>query len=191
MKKCLAVLSLLLLLSGCGGGNPELNKAMEFRKELITSEGCSFDAEITADYGDAIHTFTLACQGDSQGNLTFTVTEPQSIGGITGKIGNTGGQLTYTETALQFDLLTDQQLSPVSAPWVFLKTLREGYLLNAGKEDGGIRMEARDSYEEDALHVDLWLSADGIPRRGEILFRGRRLLTLETDNFTLHGGGQV
>ena len=185
MKKYLVVFCLLLLLTGCSSENRDLQRAMDLRQKLLNSQDCSFDAKITADYGDSLHSFSVSCQGDSQGNIRFTVKEPENISGITGTIGKTGGQLTFDETALQFDLLTDRQLSPVSASWIFLKTLREGYLLNAGMDGESLLVEARDSYEQEALHVDLWLNSQDLPQGCEILYRNRRILTLKIDNFQM------
>ena len=51
---------------------------MTLRAELLTSS-VTFDAEITADYGSEIHTFSVYCEGDGQGNLGFRVTAPESI----------------------------------------------------------------------------------------------------------------
>ncbi len=189
MKKLLGLCCLLLFLPGCTGKNRDMERALNFRAELLKSESCSFQSDITADYGDAIHNFSMLCKGDRQGNLTFTVTKPETISGITGTVSQNRGQLTFDETALQFDLMTDQQLSPVSAPWIFLKTLREGYLLNAGQEEDLLHISARDTYEEDALMVDIWLGAGDLPVRGEILFRNRRILTLDIQDFQLDYGG--
>ena len=100
---------------------------MALRSRILQAQQCTFDVSITADYGDKLHQFSVFCQGDSQGNLTFTVNEPESIAGITGKISDTGGKLTFDDTALQFDTMADDTISPVSAPWIFLKTLF-GYL---------------------------------------------------------------
>ena len=160
---------------------------MTLRQQVLSSDSCSFLCHITADYGDTLHKFSMDCQGDSQGNIHFTVTAPESISGITGTVSKTGGQLTFDEAALQFDLLTDRQLSPISAPWIFLKTLREGYLLNAGREEDLTHCAARDSYEEDALLVDFWLGPGDLPQKAEILFRERKILTLELENFSLAG----
>ena len=185
MKKLLTVLCLLLVLPGCSAGEKDLQRAMDLRKNLLEGEGCSFLCHITADYGDAIHKFSVSCRGDTQGNVHFTVTAPETISGITGTISDRGGQITFDETALQFDLLRDQQLSPVSAPWIFLKTLREGYLMNAGMEEDLLHVGARDSYEEDALLVDLWLGPGDLPQRAEMLYRNRKILTLEIEDFRI------
>ena len=60
--------------------------------------------------------------------------------------------------------------------------------MNGGKEDNLLRIGARDSYEEDALLVDFWLEMEGTPKRAEILFRGRKILTLEIQNFQIYSG---
>lgn len=182
--KLIALLLAALLMSGCGGENPELKRAMDLRAKLLTSS-VSFDAEITADYGSEIHTFSVYCEGDSQGNLGFRVTAPETIADITGRIDNREGKLTYQDTVLAFPLLAEDQLSPVSAPWIFYQTLRGGYLTAAGTEDDLVRLTIDDSYEEDALTVDIWLDAADSPVRAEILYDGRRILTLSIKNFQI------
>ncbi len=185
MKKAAALLLVVLMLSGCSRGSDAIDRAMELRARLLKAEGCSFTAEITADYGDSLHTFTVDCQGDSQGNLSFTVTAPATIAGITGEVSNEGGKLTFDDVALAFPLLTQEQLSPVSAPWIFLKTLRGGYLTSAGEDDGLLRVTIDDSYEEDALMLDIWLDEGNDPVRAEIVYDGSRILSVVVSNFQI------
>lgn len=182
--RILAVVISLLLLSGCSGKNTELQRAMELRTKLLGA-CCTFDAEITADYGSSIQTFRVYCEGNAQGNLGFSVTAPESIQGITGRIESGEGKLTFQDTALAFPLLAEEQLSPVSSPWIFWNTLRSGYLTAAGMEDDLLRLTIDESYEEDALTVDIWLDAQDKPIRAEILYVGRRILTLTIENFQI------
>ena len=191
MKKLLFPLCLLFLLCGCQKEPEELTRAMALRETILKSEGCGFTCHITADDGDAIHKFSVSCRGDSQGNISFTVIKPENIEGITGTIQDDGGRLTYTDTALHFSLLRDGQLSPVSAPWIFLRTLREGYLMNAGKEGEQIHVGIRDSYEENALQGDLWLGAGDLPEKAEFLYGNRKILTLQIEDFHLIEQPQV
>lgn len=184
VKKLSVLLIVLLFLGGCSGKQEELERAMTLRAKLLASE-CSFDAKITADYGDKLYVFAMACQGDSRGNLTFTVTEPESIAGITGIISQDGGRLTFDDTALAFPLMADDQLTPVSAPWIFLKTLRGGYLTSANTEEELLHLTIDDSYEEDALQLDIWLDGQNLPVQADILYDGRRILTVQVSNFTL------
>ena len=181
MKKWAFSLLFLICLTGCGGSE-EIEKGMALRSTLLRSSGC-FGAHITADYGEKIHQFSMNCNFDEAGNLSFTVTQPKEIAGITGNIQNSTGALTFDDTVLYFDLLTDDQLSPISTPWIFLKTLRSGYLTAAGEEDELLRLSMDDSYEEDTLHLDIWLDQENMPVRAEIVYDGRRILSLDVENF--------
>lgn len=185
MKRMGLLLILLLLLSGCASAAGEIERGMALRSRLLSAEGCSFDAVVTADYGDKLYTFSLSCEADSGGNLSFTVTEPETIAGITGQIGEDGGRLTFDDTALQFDLMADDQISPVSAPWVFLKTLRSGYLTSACMEEELLRLTIDDSFEDDALQLDIWLGDGDLPVRAEMLYDDRRILSLDVTNFQI------
>lgn len=184
MKRIFAVVLVLLLLSGCGFDNPGLDRMMTLRARLLASS-CSFDAVITADYGDKTYSFTLACQGDSSGNVQFEVMQPESIAGITGVIRNEGGFLTFDNAALAFELLADDQLSPVSSPWILLRTLRGGYVTACGENETGLQLSIDDSYEEDALHLQIQLSSADIPVFAEILYNGRRIIAMQVENFQI------
>lgn len=158
---------------------------MALRGRLLASDSCSFRTEITADYGDKLHTFSMECTADQKGNLSFMITQPDTIAGINGTISDEGGRLTFEDTALCFPLLADDQLSPVSTPWIFLKTLRSGYLRQAGMESNLLRLTIDDSYKEDALQLDIWVNQDEQPVRAEILYNSRRILTLSITDFEI------
>lgn len=175
----------ILLLSGCSGAPKEMEVGLELRSKLLQAAGCSFDAKITADYGDKIHTFVMNCTANSKGDIAFTLVEPQSISGITGNLSGEGGSLTFDDTALYFEWMADDQLSPISAPWILLKTLRSGYLTSACREAGRIRLSIDDSYEKDALRLDVWLNSQNIPEEADILFDGRRILSVSVDNMEI------
>lgn len=184
MKKIGALLLFVCLITGCTSVSNEMERGLALRDKLLSC-GCSFSTDITADYGDKVYTFTMDCLADAQGNITFTVTAPETISGITGTIDNAGGKLTFDDTALQFALMADDQVTPVSAPWILVKTLRSGYLTSANTEGDYLRLTIDDSYEEDALHLDIWLSSDDIPVRAEILYDGRKILSLAVTDFEI------
>ena len=182
MKKVLPLLLAAFLLTGCSRVPKEMERAVALRSRLLQASSCTFDAEITADYGEEIQTFSMNCTADSQGGVSFRVTEPQSIAGITGILSKQGGAMTFDETALYFNPLADEQLSPVSAPWVLVRALRGGYLTSAGMEDGLLRVSVNDSYEDDALNLDVWLDSSDIPRKADICYAGKRILSLKLEN---------
>ena len=158
---------------------------MKLRTKLLDAGELQFQVDISADYGDKLHLFSMDCTSDREGRVTFQVTAPDTIAGITGTISEGNGQLTFDDMALHFELLTDRQLSPVSAPWVFLKALRSGYLTAAGMEDGRVRLTIQDTYEEDALQVDIWLNDQDVPQRAEILYDGKNILSIIVKDFQI------
>lgn len=175
----------LVMLTGCTGKRDLLDRAMTLRANLLACESCSFDVKITADYGDELHEFTMSCTGDNDGNLNFTVVKPESISGITGTIGAGEGNLTFDDAALYFPLMADDQITPVSAPWILLKTLLGGYLTACAMEDAYLRLSIDDSYEDDALQLEIWLDSEDKPVNAEIIFDGRRIVTMEVANFQI------
>ncbi len=179
MKKWMIAVILPLFLLGCGQASRAETSALALRERFNRSSGCAFDAGITADYGDKIYTFAMGCQVDAHGNLLFTVAEPEPIRGIAGKIDAAGGQLTFEDHALGFELMAGERLSPVSAPWIVTRAILTGYIEACDEK----QLTLRDSFEEDGYLVELYLGDDGVPVAAEIYWEGRRILTLELENF--------
>lgn len=159
---------------------------MEFRASLLSGMGCSFQAVITADYQEELYSFTLDCHSDEKGSLHFTVVEPESISGISGLISGEGGKLTFdNDEALAFEMLADGQVTPVTAPWLLVKTLRSGYVTSCGMDGDLMRVSIDDSFQDEALHLDFWFTDENIPKHAEILWADRRILSLEVTKFEI------
>ena len=185
MKRFLAVFLLCVCLSGCGGKDEGLDPMLRLRQKLQSCDECAFTAAITADYGEDVYCFSMDCKGDSKGNVSFTVTAPETIRGITGILEAGSGKITFDDTVLAFEMMADGQLSPVSAPWVFYRSLIGGYLSACAKTGEGYLVSLNDSYEDDALELTVRTDWDGIPRSAEIYYRGKRFLSLNVENFTV------
>ena len=182
--KIIAVYVLIsLLLSGCTG-QQQMDSAMAFRQKMTEGAGCGFLCTVTADYGDKLYTFSMDCSFDNAGNMTFSVVKPESISGITGTIGHDGGKLTFDDQALAFELLADGYISPVSAPWFFVKTVRGGFVQSCSQDGANTRITFLDTFTEEALQTDVWMDPVNIPLHCEILWQGRRILSLEVSNFS-------
>lgn len=182
MKRIWILLLMIAMLCGCSGGSEQLDRAMALRGKIQQKE-VTFEAVVTADYGDKVHTFSMECHADTQGNLKFKVTEPENIAGISGTISKGSGKLTFDDQVLAFDILADELISPVSGPWVLMETLRSGYLTSCSTEGDLLRVAIDDSYEENALHLEVWLDSNDIPKQCEIYWQGRRLLSMDVKNF--------
>ena len=117
--------------------------------------------------------------------MQFTVLQPESIAGITGNISSGEGKLTFDDVALQFPLLADGQITPISGPWILMKTLLGGYLTAVSEEEDLLHLTINDSYEEDALQMEIWLNEENAPVCAEILYDGRRIVTMNVENFQM------
>lgn len=185
MKLATMLLLIAYLMTGCRADKEPLNQAVDLRKRILKAQGCTFLASITADYEDVIYTFQLDCVVDTAGTLQFTVTEPDTLTGVTGVISEDKAALTFDDKVLALPMLADGELSPVSAPWIFVNSLRSGYLTACGKEDTGYCLYIDDSFEEDPLHLRIYTDADMVPLQVDIIYHDRRILTVTITNFTL------
>lgn len=183
MKIVLAFILAAVILVGCGSGSGGLDRAVSLRNMVLQSAGCAFEAVITADYGDKCYTFRMNCTSDASNNLFFTVLEPETISGISGKFTTDGGKLIFDETILAFPTLADDQLTPVSAPWIFLNTLRAGYITACGIAEDGLRILINDTYEEESLSLDIRTDSNDVPQFCEIFWNERRILSVDIRNF--------
>ena len=115
----------------------------------------------------------------------FEVIEPSTISGITGRIGETYNDLTFDDHILAFSRLADGEVTPVSAPWVFMKALRCGYIREYSADENETHVIINDTYEDEALELFVWIDELSIPMFAEIFWLGMRVLTLDIRNFSV------
>lgn len=185
LRRTFAILMIVILLSGCKHKSEPIDIALDLREALLTSSGTSFEARITADYEDVMYIFGLDCTEDQNGNLSFTVTEPESISGITGSITNDQYALTFDDKVLAFPPLSAGQLTPVIAPYLFLNSLRSGYISACGKDAEGYCIYIDDTFQGNQLHLQVFTDVNSLPNRVEITYRNLRILSIDISNFTL------
>ena len=183
MKKLLWVCFALLLLAGCAGDSSGMERALEIRSSLLKAEQVAFHVQITADYTERAYQFEMDCASDEEGNLRFTVTSPEGIAGVCGVISAGSGQLTFEGMRLDFGLMAENRISPISGPWLCLNSLRGGYIVSCGDMGDSFHMVIDESYEEDTLTTEVWTDSDGAVSTAEISWKGMRVLTLAFSDF--------
>lgn len=162
-----------------------MDRALALRQRLLDGGGCSFEATVTADYGEYLHSFVLRCQADASGKLTFEVLAPETISGITGTMNAEQGTLTFDQEILAFSPLADGQVAPVTAPWILVHTLRGGYISACGEMEQGLILSINDSYADDALGLEIRLDEHDLPVSAEIIWQGRRILSMQIEDFEI------
>lgn len=185
MKRNLAVLIMLcVLLCGCKQSGDGIEQALVFRKSLLNGNGCKFVATITADYQDVFYTFAMNCMIDSIGNVKFEVVEPDTIKGISGNISEDEGKLAFDDKVLLFAVLADGQITPVSAPWLFINALKSGYINGCSKEEDGWMLDINSSYAQDALNTKIRIMSDR-PVYAEIIWQNRCVVKIDVEDFQI------
>ena len=182
----LVVLSLVLcLLTGCSANDDTLDRHLEFRSKLMAADEITFDVTINAYYPKEVYNFQLNCRTNDSDEISFTVKSPESIAGISGIVGNENAAITFDDKVLAFPMLADDRLSPVSSPWIFYNTLRNGYLRGSMNSDDGYILLIDDSYNENSLQLKIETNIQAIPLHAEIYYQGNMVIALDIENFTV------
>jgi hypothetical protein len=127
----------------------------------------------------------MDCSVDAFGDMTFSVVEPDSLRGIVGHIRNAGADLLFENAILTFPTIADGFLSPVTAPWILLRGLRSGYFSAFAEEGDGILVEIDDSYQGQPFQIDVLLTNGTTPKNAQVIWKGRRILSVELENFAI------
>ncbi len=183
MKRFVTVLIVFLFLAGCAGSENSMEHALAFRQKLLQQSGCQFVCDLTADYGDTLYQFKLACKVDSNGTVSFVVTEPSTIAGISGTISGSGTNVKFDENVLGFPILSEDLPTPLGAPWLFIAALRGGYIRTCDIKEGKMALTVADSYEEDTILLHIEFDEKDNPTSCEFIWKGRRFLTMQITLF--------
>lgn len=179
MKKlCLCLLSLALLLSGCGTDR-EAARRDSFAEALSARHDLCFTADLRAEYPDKTLRFRLACEEDGEG-CTVRVLEPEEIGGVSVHLAADGAQLRFEEIRLDTGPLDRSGLSPATALPKLLSALRTGHLESVWKEGD---LTVWELIPDDALRVQVWLDDALVPQRAKLISEGRVSVFLEISDW--------
>lgn len=183
MKRFFPLILVLFTLTGCKVHEEDMGRALKFRENLLRQSGYAFTCDLTAEYGQILYQFVLECQVDNKGTVSFTVTAPDSISGIKGELSGAGGQIKFEDSILGFPILSEELPTPLSAPWLFVIAMRSGYIRTCDVQDGKMALTIAETYEEDAMLMKIQFDRNDKPVSCEIIWKGRRLLSMEIDDF--------
>lgn len=185
MKRLLVLLLMVaLVFTGCTDNTDGMDDFISLRNQVLKSK-CSFETSVITDYGDAETKYSMVCNADNLGDMSLIVSYPQSISGISCSITGGKGQLTFDDQAVAFEMIADGQITPVSAPWLFFKALRGGYASSCSRDDSGTMVSVDDSFGDVAYSVDIWLNDAFLPKAAEIIWNGKRIVSMEINSFII------
>lgn len=191
MKKQLLFLPMmLLLLTGCGGGQEGKTGAealaVEIRGEYMAMTGYSLQAQVNADYGQRVYDFTLSVTNDGE-ETAVVIREPEMLSGVTARIHGEEGTLEYDDLSLETGFLDGESLSPVSALPTLMEAARTQYIDRCTLADGVLEVHCADPEQDSGTgqEVTLWFDAQTHAlTSGEISQDGRRVIACQITEFT-------
>lgn len=187
------MISLVLLLAGCGGGQESGAEALALaiRGEYLALSDCALTAEITADYGRRVYDFQIAAQLTGE-EFTLRILQPEPAAGITARLDQSQGRLEYDGLILETGPLDDEGLSPMSALPALLEAARSGYLLDCAlvQEDDEELLRVRCGDPEGnpgtGREIILWFRPESHALvRGEILSDGAAVIQCRCSEFIM------
>lgn len=164
----LCLLCLALLLTGCGSRRAAEQQA-QFAEALSARRDLCFTADLRAEYADKTVAFRLRYEEDADG-CTLRVLEPEEIAGVSLRLGPDGAQLSLDDISLDTGPLDRYGLSPVTALPALTQALRAGHLESSREEGDETVWELA---ADDNLTVQVWLNAELVPQRAELISEGR------------------
>ena len=105
------------MLCACNGqeNTDPAQQALAFRQNVMQNI-CSFEAEISADFGDTMCLFTLSCIHTPGNGTQMTITAPETLAGLTARASGEGAKLVFDGVEAAFGTLEGLGLSPMTAP---------------------------------------------------------------------------
>jgi len=185
LTACFFALLLILSFTACSSEADPQERVLELRERFLTTTQ-RFAAELTADYGDRVHHFTL--RYDSAAS-TLEVLAPELIAGIVIEVSESGTVLHFEGAELNTGPLTEDGLSPLAALPTIVFQWKEGLITGAHYETfHGVRAVVMTTDISDTVRHMTWFNAEtGFPLKAEILENGFAIITVAFEGGPLFG----
>lgn len=187
---CVPMMTLCLLLSGCGGTAE--GESANLRERYHDMTGCTMEASVTCDQEGLEWTAELRCGYVPGGESTIEVLAPETVAGVKAVLDDTHWRLEYEGDCLNAGTVSREEISPAACLPRLMSALRDGWLLEENEETWNdvpcLRIAVDQSGTQDGKIVStVWLRQDdGTPLRGEIAVDGEIFLTAEFTSFTFY-----
>lgn len=188
-KRLLFLPMMLLLLTGCGGGQEERGAealAVAIRGEYMAMTSYSLQAQVNVDYGQRVYDFALSVTWDGE-ETAVTIREPEMLAGVTARMTGDEGTLEYEDLSLETGFLDEDGLSPVSALPALMEAARSQYIDRCTLTDGELEVHCADPEEKPGTGREVLLQFDAQTHAltgGEISQDGRRVIACEITEFS-------
>ena len=178
-----ALMMTLLLLPGCGEREVRLEKSFDAVRQAVTAaQSISFQAELTADWGDNAADYGLSVAYDGQQTVQ-ELRSPALLAGIRARSLRGQTSVEYDGAVLGAGPLDGEGLSPMSAVPVIIDALASAYveLLWWEGEDMAARL-----YVGEQSVATVWLDGQSLALTGaEIACDGKTVITCRVTDWQI------
>lgn len=156
------VLMMTLLLTGCGknGAESPENLAARIRGEYLGLAGWKGNMDVTVEYEDRFFDFSLAVSWEREGETVLTITAPELVAGISARIVDGEGYLTYDGASLSTGPITGEGLTPMEAVPILMEQVTTGYMARCTLADGVLTVLCRDPANAEGEGMECTLRFD-------------------------------
>ena len=181
------MMAAVVSLTGCGQGVEAEQQALNMRGQYLSDTPCSMVAELTADYGQRVYTFTVSADV-TQEEMTLTIQEPDLLSGITAHLTEDSSSLVYDGLVLELGELDVDGLSPMEAIPALFESIRGDYMAECilNEEDATLTIHYTDPDQQQETGREttvVFETETGAIKQGEINVDGRRVITLTCQEF--------
>ena len=180
----LPALMITLLLTGCGGSQPE-RRLEKLREDLGAAQTVTLAADITASLENEVFSCAVRCTAKPD-SATVELTAPETVAGLRAVTDGEGTRIEYDGVSLGVGSTLDGRISPAGALPQLLTALRTGSVLRSWTEREGERQSlVAEFYVTDDTTLAVWLDAEALtPRSAEFRRDGAVVLRCEIRDFT-------
>lgn len=177
-RRFACALMIILCLSACkaGGDNSE-QLALTQRTNMLAAGRCFMTAELSADYGDRVHEYTLSCEYVRNGDSVVTVIKPDIISGVSASISSGDSTLRFQDVSLDTGSIGDSGITPIGTLPAFARAWESGYINTTCYETVGdtecLLVSYLVGYDREETEYRTWFDKETMtPVKGEIYENG-------------------
>ena len=165
MKRAiLLALTMTLLCAGCGSGRQTPQDFTRWQRQMAEASEIRFSAGITGEWDEGTMSFSADVVRTEEGTAV-TVTDPETIAGITFRSSPGGDTLEFDSVILELAPQAPAALSPCAAGPILGEALTGGNLIWSGREGQWRTVSLAAPGGET---VTVWYTEEFVPVRAEI-----------------------
>ena len=188
MGKWMVVITLMgiLCMSGCEKEGDVMQNALDFRASVLNAAVCTYEGNITANYGDRMYTCTAQCQySPSELTAVMTLTAPESISGIVATTTSDSGVVEFEDVAVEFGELGNGNVAPMELSQLVGDAWTKGWIESVSQEGEDWLYTYRLGYDEEELVIYTRLTPQKIPYAVEIYENDTCILEVDIGDFSI------